>query len=61
MTFLESFKVSIENKIEKAQETLENKIDGRLNNNDREIRKNNDKMEDNDEINKRMDIRLLAL
>ena len=61
MKFLETFKTSMEEKIEKAKETLEVKIDSRLNTLDKEIDKINAKMDTNDDINKRMDNRLLAL
>ena len=61
MVFLEGFKVSMENKIEKAKETIEDKIDGRLSNIDKEIERINSKMDTNDEVNKRMDRRLLDL
>ena len=61
MKFLEGFKVSMEDKIEKAKETIEDKIDGRLNNLDKEIERINTKMDSNDDINKHMDSRLNAL
>ena len=61
MVFLEGFKSSMEAKIEHAKETIEDKIDGRLNNIDAEIRKINGRMTDTDEVNRRMDTRLMAL
>ena len=61
MVFLESFKVSMESKIEDAKGTIEDKIDGRLNNIDKEIENINSKIDTNDEVNKRMDRRLMVL
>ena len=51
MTFLERFRESIEDKIQSTKDTIENKLDGRLNVIDDEMRKMNTRFDKNDEKN----------